>query len=81
MTASEWLPYALMAASAVLGWIARVRLQPSAPPLPATPLPATSPDHVLLHLLLARAPEQVRQALRDAAENLLQDLVKPPRPS
>ena len=73
----EWIYYILMGVAALVGWLAKTRLQPPAPNAPATPSPLPG-DHPLLNLVLSRAQEQIRQAIQEALDKVMQDLVKPP---
>ncbi|MFL5245060.1 MAG: hypothetical protein ACJ8FY_23405 [Gemmataceae bacterium] len=67
----EWIYYILMGVAGLIGWIARPKLQPPGP----APAPA---DHPLLHLILTRAQDQIRQAIQDALDRATQDILKPP---
>jgi hypothetical protein len=73
----EWIYYILMAVAALIGWLAKTKLQGPAPNAPATPSPLPG-DHPLLNLILAKAQDQIRQAIHDALDKAMQDLVKPP---
>ena len=77
---TEWIYYALMAASGLIGWLARPMMQPASPPTPSTPAtPSPSPtDHPILRLLLAQLQGPVLQAIHDAVDKALQEAVKPP---